>query len=51
VGIKLSPTCDYNGLHDSDPLALTTYLFEQFNKKGIAFVEVNEAVTFDPSTY
>ncbi|CDW88259.1 fad fmn-binding family protein [Stylonychia lemnae] len=50
VGIKLSPVCDYNGLADSDPFALVEYLFGEFNKKGIAFVEVNEALTFDPAT-
>lgn len=31
---------------DSDPFALTEYLFEQFNNRKLAFLEVNEAATF-----
>lgn len=34
-------------MYDSDPLALTEYLIEQFNQKGIAFLEVNEALSLD----
>eukprot|EP00347_Sterkiella_histriomuscorum_P001145 403373155 len=50
VGIKLSPVCDYNDQSDSDVFGLHDYLFEQFNKKNIAFVEVNEALSMDPAT-
>lgn len=33
VGLKLSPVCDYNDIHDSDPIALLDYLIEELNQK------------------
>ena len=49
VGIKLSPACEYNDMSDSNIFATLDYLFEEFNKKNIAFVEVNEAAALDPA--
>lgn len=39
VGIKLSPTGRFNDMYDSNPKALTEYLFDQLNKRKILFVE------------
>lgn len=51
VGIKLSPTNDYNGMEDSDPIALFDYLIENLNKRNIAFVEVMETFSFIPPVH
>lgn len=51
TGIKLSPICDYNDMHDSDPFATLEYLLPELNKRNLAYVQVNEALTFDPNTY
>lgn len=48
VGIKLTPICESHGMTDSDPFGLFDYLIEQFNARSLAFIEVNEAPTFDP---
>lgn len=34
-------------MSDSDPFALMDYLIDQFNKKGLAFLEVNEGLAMD----
>jgi N-ethylmaleimide reductase len=43
VGIRLSPTSPWNGMSDSDPKALFTYLSNELNKRELAFVHVNES--------
>lgn len=35
-------------MSDSDIFGLLDYLFEEFNKRNLAFVEINEALSFDP---
>ena len=50
VGIKISPNLDYNDMKDSNFMATTEYLVEQLSRKNIAFLEMNEAVSFDPAT-
>ncbi|MEM1051748.1 MAG: alkene reductase [Pseudomonadota bacterium] len=42
VGIKLSPTSDYNDMGEGDVLETFTYVIEQLNTYGLAFLEVNE---------
>lgn len=49
VGIKVSPIGRYNDMFDSDPIALYTYLFQELDKKGIAFIELNE--NHEPANY
>jgi len=49
TGIKLSPLADFNSMGDSDIFGLLDYLFEEFNKRNLAFVEVNECFAFDIS--
>ncbi|CDW86132.1 nadh:flavin oxidoreductase [Stylonychia lemnae] len=51
VGMKISPLNEYNGMSDSNPFELFTYLLEQASKKGIAFVEVNEGISFDAADH
>lgn len=40
TGIRLSPTGNYNGMSDSDPIATFTYGAQQLDKLGVAFVHV-----------
>jgi N-ethylmaleimide reductase len=40
VGIKLSPTMMYNGIEDSDPIALFSYLITELNKMPIAYIHL-----------
>ncbi|KAL3691234.1 hypothetical protein R1sor_004885 [Riccia sorocarpa] len=42
VGIRLSPFADYGEAYDSDPVALGTYMAEQLNDRGIAYVHYVE---------
>ncbi|KAL3683859.1 hypothetical protein R1sor_001881 [Riccia sorocarpa] len=42
VGIRLSPFADYGDSADSDPVALGTYMAEQLNDRGIAYVHYVE---------
>lgn len=39
----MSPTGRYTDMYDSDPIPLYTHLFQQLDKKNIAFVEIKEA--------
>lgn len=47
VGIKLSPVNDYNGMKDSDPIALTEHMITKLNEKNVAFVELSEGFSLD----
>ena len=46
VSIKISPFINYVSMYDSDPMALYGYLIEKFNEKKLAWMEVNEGLTF-----
>jgi len=38
VGVRLSPHGNFNDMHDSDPIALFSYLIEQLNSFGLAYL-------------
>ncbi|MEK7433175.1 MAG: alkene reductase [Cyanobacteriota bacterium] len=40
VGIKLSPSIPFNGMIDSDPKALYTYLIKELNKLPLAYLHL-----------
>jgi N-ethylmaleimide reductase len=40
VGVRISPLNSYNDMKDSDPVALTAYVAEQLNRRGIAFLDL-----------
>lgn len=40
VGIKLSPTIPYNGMIDSNPTALFSYLIAELNKLPLAYLQL-----------
>ena len=40
VGIKLSPSIPYNGMIDSDPTALFSYLITELNKMPLAYLQL-----------
>ncbi|KAL2622666.1 hypothetical protein R1flu_002871 [Riccia fluitans] len=42
VGMRLSPFADYGESHDSNPVALGTYMAEQLSERGIAYVHYVE---------
>lgn len=42
VGIKLSPVGRYQDMYDSNPLATYTYLLQELDKRGIAYVQLVE---------
>jgi len=42
VGIKLSPVNKYQSMSDSDPVTLYTYLLQQLDKRGIAYIQIRE---------
>jgi N-ethylmaleimide reductase len=43
VGIRLSPTLAYNGMVDSDPLALFSYLIDKLNALPLAYLHLMRA--------
>lgn len=43
VGLRLSPTSPWNGMSDSNPLALYTYLAAQLKNRGLAYLHVLES--------
>lgn len=45
VGIRLSPFSSANGLTDSDPQALFSYVIEQINRFGLAYLHMVEGQT------
>lgn len=42
VGVRLSPYGTFNDMYDSDPITLFEYVFDQLNKRKIAYVHVIE---------
>jgi N-ethylmaleimide reductase len=42
VGVRLSPYGTFNDMHDSDPVALFTYVLAELSQRGIAYVHVIE---------
>lgn len=40
VGLRISPLNSYNSMIDSDPIAVTTYISQQCNARGIAYLHV-----------
>ena len=42
VGVRLSPYGTFNDMSDSNPMALFTYVLEQLNARGIAYVHMIE---------
>ena len=42
VGIKVTPVGRFQDMYDSDPIATYSYLLQQLEKRGIAFVEIME---------
>ena len=43
VGLRISPTSNFNDQRDSDPKALFPYVAEQLNRFGLAYLHVLEA--------
>jgi N-ethylmaleimide reductase len=43
VGLRLSPLNSYNSMKDSDPVALTTYMAQQCDSRGIAYLHMMRA--------
>ena len=50
VAIRLSPTSPWNGMGDSDPIALYTHLAKELDKRPLAYVHLSEALSADPKT-
>ena len=48
VGVRLSPLVDYNDVADSDPAALLSWLAPEFERRGLAFVELRHGMHSDP---
>jgi N-ethylmaleimide reductase len=46
VGLRISPLNSYNSMIDSDPIALTSYIAEQTNARGLAYLHVMRADFF-----
>lgn len=49
VALRVSPTSPWNGMSDSDPVALYTYLSNELNKRDLAFLHVGEPLSDDPN--
>lgn len=50
VGVHLAPQCDAHNMGDSDPDALFTYVAEQLDQRGIAFICTREGNMPEPRT-
>jgi N-ethylmaleimide reductase len=46
VGLRISPLNSYNSMIDSDPVGVTTYIAEQTNARGLAYLHVMRADFF-----
>lgn len=46
VGVKLSPTSEYNDVGQGDTAQTFRYVITQLNKYGLAFLELNESMPF-----
>ncbi len=42
VGVRLSPYGTFNSMHDTDPMALFSYVLKQLSARGIAYVHMIE---------
>jgi N-ethylmaleimide reductase len=42
VGVRLSPYGTFNDMHDSDPMALFSYVLKELSQRGIAYVHMIE---------
>lgn len=40
VGVRISPLNSYNDMKDSDPVALTSYVATELNRRGVAFLDL-----------
>ena len=43
VGVRVSPLNSYNDMRDSDPVALTTYVAGELDRRGIAYLHLMRA--------
>jgi len=43
VSVRLSPTGRTNGMYDSNPLETLKYLFSEFEKRNLSFVELRRS--------
>jgi N-ethylmaleimide reductase len=43
LGVRLSPFGQYGGIHDSNPLALFTFVISQLNQRQLAYLHLIEA--------
>jgi N-ethylmaleimide reductase len=43
LGVRLSPLGTASGMHDSDPIALYTFVISELSKLGIAYLHMIEA--------
>jgi N-ethylmaleimide reductase len=50
VGVRLSPTNPYNGMHDSEPLKTFSYATHELNRFNLSYLHVVEGVSRDAST-
>ena len=50
VGVRLSPTGDYNDMSDSDPLSTFGYAAGELGRFGLAYLHVVAPGAWDPST-
>lgn len=48
VALRLSPTSPWNGMSDSDPVALYSYLTKELDARPLAFLHVTETLSEDP---
>ncbi len=46
VGVRISPLNSYNDMKDSDPVALTSYVATELDRRGIAFLDLMRADFF-----
>ena len=44
VGVRFSPTCRYNDMHDGDPVATFTHVARELDRLGLAYLHVQEAL-------
>ena len=44
IGIRLSPTCRYNDVQDSDPIATFTHAARELERLNVAYLHVQEAL-------
>jgi N-ethylmaleimide reductase len=49
VAVRISPLVAYNDIADSDPKGLVAYLAREFDRRGIAFLELRHADHADPA--